>query len=325
MLISLRVDKKKTSLHIATGAQMEFHQLTYFLAAAHTQNFRKAAELCLVTQPALSRQIAALEKELGIPLFRRVKQRVELTPAGQTFVEYAKNALEVVQQGEQELARWQQGLSGTVLIGCNQSLAAAFLPPLLAAFRQHYPDIQLKVRVDHSDEVITLVEQGTVDLGFIYDPAIRSTMVGIKELFRQPLHLLVSSSHPLVDIDTQERTLQRILAEPLLLLGEAARLRKVLERIFLQRGLTVKPVIEIESVEGLKELVKQGCGVTLAPPALLWPPRMSDGLALLPIADVTESFIFALVYRRVGSLTVPARQFMNIVVEMASEGLVNSL
>ena len=75
---------------------MEFHQLTYFLAAAHTQNFRKAAELCLVTQPALSRQIAALEKELGIPLFRRVKQRVELTPAGQTFVEYAKNALEMV-------------------------------------------------------------------------------------------------------------------------------------------------------------------------------------------------------------------------------------
>jgi DNA-binding transcriptional LysR family regulator len=96
-------------------------------------------------------------------------------------------------------------------------------------------------------------------------------------------------------------------------------LRKVLERIFLQRGLTVKPVIEIESVEGLKELVKQGCGVTLAPPALLWPPRMSDGLALLPIADVTETFIFALVYRRVGSLTVPARQFMNIVVEMASQ------
>jgi hypothetical protein len=58
---------------------------------------------------------------------------------------------------------------------------------------------------------------------------------------------------------------------------------------------------------------------------MLWPPRMSDGLALLHIADVTETFIFALVYRRVGSLTVPARQFVNIAVEMASEGLVNAL
>ncbi len=92
---------------------MEFRQLSYFLAAASTQNFRQAAELSLVTQPALSRQIAALEKELGTPLFKRIKQHVELTPAGQAFVEYAKETLEILQQGEQEMARWQQGLSGT--------------------------------------------------------------------------------------------------------------------------------------------------------------------------------------------------------------------
>ncbi len=297
---------------------MELRQLTYFLAAAQTQNFRKAAELCLVTQPALSRQIAALEKELGMTLFKRVKQRVELTPAGQTFVEYAQDALEVLQRGEQELVRWQQGLSGSVLIGCNPSLSAAFLPSMLASFHQRYPNIRLKVRVHHSDEVIALVEQGAVDLGFIFDPTIRSTMVAIKELFHQPLRLLVPSHHPLMQADIQECTLERILAEPLLLLGEAAQLRKVLERMFLQRGLCVKPVIEIESIEGLKELVKQGCGVTLVPPALLWTPQMSDGLALLPIADVTETFMFALVYRRVGSLTVPARQFMKTVIETTS-------
>jgi DNA-binding transcriptional LysR family regulator len=297
---------------------MEFRQLTYFLAAAHTQNFRKAAEMCLVTQPALSRQIGALEKELGIELFRRVKQHVELTSAGQTFVTYAQNALEVLQQGEQELARWQQGQQGTVLIGCNQSLAAAFLPPLLATFRKSHPDIQLKVKVHSSDEVISLVEQGAVDLGFIYDPAVRSTVVMIKELFRQPLHLLTPAHHPLVHLDARERTLERILTESLLVLGETARLRKVLERMFMQRGLSIQAKIEIDSIEGLKELVRQGCGVTLIPPALLWRALLNDGLALLPIADVTETFIFALVYRRVGSLTVPARQFMNMVVEATS-------
>jgi DNA-binding transcriptional LysR family regulator len=292
---------------------MEMRQLTYFLAAAHTQNFRKAAELCLITQPALSRQIAALEKELGITLFKRIKQHVELTPAGQTFVEYAQNALDILQQGEQELARWQQGLSGVVVLGCNHSLAAVFLPTQLAAFRKRYPNIYLKVKVHPSDEVIRLVEQGAVDLGFIYDPAVRSEMVVVKELFRQPLHLLVSTQHPLTRIDPQARTLERILAEPLLLLGQTARLRKVLDRIFLQRGLAVHPVIETDSVEGLKELVKQGCGVTLAPPALLWIPQESNGLALLPIANVTETFIFALVYRRAGALTVPARQFINTI------------
>jgi DNA-binding transcriptional LysR family regulator len=292
---------------------MEMRQLTYFLAAAHTQNFRKAAELCLITQPALSRQIAALEKELGITLFQRIKQHVELTSAGHMFVEYAQNALDTLKQGEQELARWQQGLGGTVVIGCNYSLSAAFLPAQLATFRKRYPNISLRVKVHPSDEVIRLVEQGAVDLGFIYDPAVRSELVVVKELFRQPLRLLTSPQHPLAHIAPQGRTLERILAEPLLLLGETARLRKVLERIFLQRGLTVHPVIETDSVEGLKALVKQGCGVTLAPPALLWIPQESNELELLPIADVTETFIFALVYRRTSALAVPARQFINTI------------
>src|SRR5437660_7984284 len=153
---------------------MEFRQLTYFLAAAHTQNFRKAAELCLVTQPALSRQIAALEKELGMALFKRIKQHVALTDAGQAFVAYAKQALEVLQRGEQEMARWQEGLSGTMLIGCNPSLASAFLPRLIAIFRKQYPDIHLKVQINHSDEVIAQIERGEVELGCIYDPVVRS-------------------------------------------------------------------------------------------------------------------------------------------------------
>src|ERR1700676_3078697 len=224
---------------------MEIRQLTYFLAAAQTQNFRKAADLSLVTQPALSRQIAALEKELGIELFKRVKQHVQLTPAGQAFVVYARSALETLQQGEQEMARWQQGMSGTVVIGCNASLSAVFLPPLLASFRRHYPAIHLTVNVHHSDEIIALVERGEVDLGFIYNPTVRSDVVVIKELFRQPLYLLAPLDHPLAQIASHARTLERIIAEPLVLLGKDAQLRRVLERLFLQRGLLVQPVIEI--------------------------------------------------------------------------------
>jgi len=98
---------------------MELRQLNYFLAAAHTQNFRRAAELCFVTQPALSRQIPLLEKEFGIALFKREKQHVRLTPAGHALTEYAKQATELLQQGQQELVRWQQGQSGILHIGCN--------------------------------------------------------------------------------------------------------------------------------------------------------------------------------------------------------------
>src|SRR5581483_929745 len=95
---------------------MEFHQLTYFLAAAQTQNFRKAAELCLVAQSALSRQIAALEAELGVELFRRNKKRVMLTPEGEEFASYVRSALEQLQQGQQMLGDLRAGERGTVEI-----------------------------------------------------------------------------------------------------------------------------------------------------------------------------------------------------------------
>lgn len=296
---------------------MELRQLTCFLTAAQTQNFRKAAELCLIAQPALSRQIAALEAELGVALFARIKQRVVLTDAGREFALYAREALDRLQQGQQEMSKFQTGQSGTVLLGSNQSLATAFLPRMFATFHQRYPQILVHVRGANSNEVIALVERGEVDLGFVFDPAERSEMVTVKELFRRPLNLLISTQHPLALAPASELTLERILREPVFLLGQTLRLRQVLERIFTQRGLSVQPVVEIDSIEGLKELVRQGGGVTITLPAL----HLSNGenLILRPIADLPEEFIFALVYRRLGALSPSARKFIEVAGETIAQ------
>lgn len=292
---------------------MEFYQLTYFLAAAQTQNFRKAAELCIVAQSALSRQIAALEDELEITLFTRYKKRVTLTTAGQEFALYVRNAMEQLQEGQLFLAELQAGQRGTICIGCIESLTTAFLPALFASFHQQYPHIRLKVRVNHTDELVTAVEQGEVELGLILDPRLQSELLIIKELFRQPLHLLVSAQHPLAQRKVSAVTLEQIITEPLLLLEETSRMGQITKRIFAQRGLPIQPLIEIESVEGLKEMVRQGIGVTLTLPALIRPSQIGHDLVLLPITSLTEEFVFALVYRRVGSISRAAREFINTI------------
>lgn len=296
---------------------MEFHQLTYFLAAAQTQNFRKAAELSLVAQSALSRQIAALEDELGVELFTRKKKRVTLTTAGQEFALYVRNALEQLQEGQQFLAELQAGQRGTIRIGCIESLASAFLPALFASFHQQYPNIRLKVRVNHTDELIRLVEQGEVELGLILDPGLQSELLVVKELFRQPLHLLVSAQHLLAQMEASAVTLEQIVTEPLLLLDETSRMGQITKRIFARRRLSISPLVEIESVEGLKEMVRQGIGVTLTLPALIRPSQIGNDLALLPIAGLEEEFNFALVYRRVGSISRAAREFINAIAQQA--------
>lgn len=292
---------------------MEFRQLTYFLAAAQTQNFRKAAELCLVAQSALSRQIAALEDELEVELFARHKKRVTLTPAGEEFARYVRNALEQLQEGQQWLSELRAGQRGLVRIGCIESLATAVLPDLFATFHQSYPQIRLKIVVSHTDELITLVEQGEVELGLILDPRLQSELLISKELFRQPLHLLVSAKHPLAQAHALAVTLEHITNEPFLLLDESSRMGQISKRIFAQRGLTVRPLVEVESVEGLKEMVRQGIGVTLTLPALIRPSQIGQDLTLLPLTDLQEEFIFALVYRRVGSISRAAREFIRII------------
>jgi len=292
---------------------MEFHQLTYFLAAAQTQNFRKAAELCLVAQSALSRQIAALEDELEVALFTRNKKRVALTAEGQEFARYVRNAMEQLQEGQLWLTGLQAGQRGTIRLGCIESLATAFLPTFFASFHKHYPQVRLKVHVNHTDELIALVEQGEIELGLVLDPHLQSEVLIIKELFRQPLHLLVSPQHPLAQMNVPALTLEHIMNEPLLLLDQTSRMGQITQRIFAQRGLPIHPLVEIESVEGLKEMVRQGVGVTLTLPALIRPSQIGQDLVLLPITDVPEAFIFALVYRRVGSISRAAREFINAI------------
>lgn len=294
---------------------MELRQLTYFLTAVQTRSFRKAAEICLVAQPALSRQIAALEEELGVSLFTRAKQRITVTAAGNEFAIYARNVLEQLQQGQQAMVNRQEGIEGTITLGCVEPLATAFLPVMFQSFHQRYPRVRFDVRVLRTDDIMTLIEHEEVDLGLIFDPTVRPEVLVFKELFRQSLHVLMPAQHPLAQKSHLSLTLEEVLAEPFLLLRQTARLRRIIDRILLQRGMAVQPIVEIDSLEGLKELVKQGSGITFILPALLGLDPGANNVAVVPLADVTEQFIFALVYRRFGSISKPARQFMNVVTQ----------
>jgi DNA-binding transcriptional LysR family regulator len=294
---------------------MELRQLTYFLTAAQTQNFRKAAEICLVAQPALSRQIAALEAEIGVQLFRRVKQRVVLTTEGQEFATYVRAALDQLQQGQQAMARLQDGEHGTIYIGSIEPLTTAFLPNIFPIFHEHYPHIQLKVRVNRTDNLLKLIEQGELDLGLIFNPNVRPEILVVQELFRQPLQVMVSIDHPLAQSKVKAVTLAQLLHESIFLLGETSRLRRVIERAFMSQGYTLQPIVEIESVAGLKEMVRHGKGITFMLSALLYPREIDREVVLIPIEDITEEFVFALVYHRFRHISQPARHFINTIMD----------
>jgi DNA-binding transcriptional LysR family regulator len=286
---------------------MEFRQLTYFLAAAQTQNFRKAAEICYVAQSALSRQIAALEEELGVELFRRVDRRVVLTGAGQEFAVYARNALDELQKGQQAAHELAAGQRGTILLGCIEALAVTFLPPIFAEFHARFPHVRLKVRVGGADDLMRQIEGGELDFGLIFDPTLHSELLVIHELFRQPVLCAIAPQHPLAQELDQPLTFAQVIEHPLIVLGEGFSMRRITQAIFQKHGQQLQPLVEIDSVEGMKELVKKGIGICLTPAALLRPEQIGRELIVRPVADLPEQYGFALVYRRIGSTSAVAR------------------
>jgi len=136
---------------------MELRHLRYFVAVAKAGNFTRAAATLGIQQPPLSQQIHALERELGLSLFRRHPRGMALTNAGRQFQVEATRMLQGMEAMSQRMARVAQGQEGTLAIGFTSSAAAhRFMPELLRAFRRLHPQVELQLREENAKRVYHL-------------------------------------------------------------------------------------------------------------------------------------------------------------------------
>jgi DNA-binding transcriptional LysR family regulator len=146
---------------------MELRQLSYFVAVAEELHFGRAAAKVHIAQPALSNQVLALEKELGVQLFIRTTRRVELTRAGAAFYERSVRILSEVDLST-EIARSVAGKTARrIAIGTVYPATIGVLPSFLARIARKYPDIRLHIESGTTDDIIRHIEAGRINLGFI--------------------------------------------------------------------------------------------------------------------------------------------------------------
>ncbi len=147
---------------------MELRHLRYFIAVADELSFSRAAERLRIAQPPLSQQIQALETELGVKLFDRKKRPLQLTLAGQAFVEEARTMLAQLEQAVSKTQRIHQGNLGHLTVSFSSSLANGMLPDILRSFRQHYPEIELILREENSAFQLQRLREYKTDAIFVY-------------------------------------------------------------------------------------------------------------------------------------------------------------
>lgn len=149
---------------------MEIRILKYFLTVAREQNITRAAETLHITQPTLSRQIAALEAELGTPLFERNNKKITLTKEGILLKRRALEILELEEKTVEELQSCRELVEGSITIGCGEYEAVESLAEICASFRAKYPKVQIRLHTATADVIRNRMTQGLVDIGLFMEP-----------------------------------------------------------------------------------------------------------------------------------------------------------
>ncbi len=146
---------------------MELRHLRYFLAVAEELHFGKAAERLLIAQPPLSRQIQDLEAELGVKLFTRIRKRIALTSAGETFRQHVMKTMESMDIAIQATQQADRGEDGVLQVGFPGSASYSFLPMSIRSFRRKYPGVEIVLHEMRSSEQIDALVKGTLDVGIV--------------------------------------------------------------------------------------------------------------------------------------------------------------
>lgn len=244
---------------------MELRHLRYYLAVAEELHFGRAAARLHMAQPPLSQQIKQLEAEIGVQLLTRSTRRVELTPAGERFLERARAILADVDEAGDEAQRVAAGEVGRVSLGLIGSATYELLPTIVPALREQCPDLELDL---HGEMLTPAQEEGLRDGSLdicILRPPVRDPDLRVRILRREALLVALPATHPLAQRDTIR--LADLRDEPFI--TYPSRHRSVVhDSIFdacRRAGFAPRVVQEVQETSTLVVFVAAGLGVALVP------------------------------------------------------------
>jgi DNA-binding transcriptional LysR family regulator len=239
-------------------AELEKFSLKVFRTVAEHLSFRKAAELLLLTQPAVSLQIKALEGDLGVRLFDRAAGKVSLTQQGAILLRHAQKLARIALEAAQELSANEVQLSGMFAIGVSTTIAQYVLPRFLAVFLAEHPRLQLSVHSANTDTIVRRLLDGKVSIGLIAGPA-RQRGIRTEPFMEDELVLIAPR-----DFEFGQVSHGQLTASTLLLREPGSGSRRVVEAALRKAHLKLssfKNVIELDSTEAIKSAAEAGLGL----------------------------------------------------------------
>lgn len=289
---------------------MEFRQLQYAIQIAAERNFSRAADKLHIAQPSLSQQLSKLEKELGVLLFKRSTNSVELTYAGSVFVEKAQQIIDMADQLRREMEDIADMRKGRLVVGSLPMTGTHVLPYVLPAFREAYPDIEIVLVEESTRNLEQLTASGGTDVSLLTLP-LEEQSLAYQPLVDEELWLAVPPDSVLARGDRRVPVPIASLADqPFVLLKKGQGFRAIAHDLCRKAGFEPRVVFESGNINTVQSLVAAGMGIAFVPAMM----RQDDWQGRAPVYLTLEgrpTRTLVIAYRKGRYLSNAAEAFIS--------------
>jgi DNA-binding transcriptional LysR family regulator len=234
------------------------YQLKFFHSVARHLSYSKAGKELNLSQPAVSRQIASLEKSLGLDLFSQRGRQVVLTDAGRSLYDYADRIMGLAQQASRAMAQYHDLERGEIRLGVSPVVGCYLLPPILKEFYARFPNIKVSLQVDNDLQLTRGIEEGELDLALELGP-IESNNIHMERYTPDDLVLVCPPSGEFLSMKAL------FMKYPLITREKCAITQAAIEKHLSGYDITPQFLMEISDTEVIKRLVMSGIGMAFLP------------------------------------------------------------
>jgi DNA-binding transcriptional LysR family regulator len=295
---------------------VNFHTLEIFYVVAQRSSMTAAASEVNLTQPAVSLQIRALERELGLPLFERGGSKLRLTQAGEALYRCAMSVLHSRDEALRSIAELGAVSKGKLILGANTTGGMYVLPRIVRAFKERHPETEIIFQIDSTERLYESALQNVLDMALVGGPT-QDKRLGVDPVCEDHVVLIVSPSHLFAHRNVV--SLKDLKSEPFILPQQGSRTRQLVERKLKALGVTPRVVMQLAGTEPVKKAVEANLGIGFVSGYAVEREVSLRVLKMIPVERLDLHRQFELIYRKQKYFSPVAQRFREFALAWATK------
>lgn len=288
---------------------MDMDQIKIFCDLAETRSFSKAASRNLISQSAVSQQIKNIEQQFKLQLIDRTCRPLALTQAGEIFHQGCKDIYSRYEEFRNRLADFTHQITGSVTIAGIPSIVLYLLQPYVRYYLQQHPNVRLYVEAMRANQAVETVLADRADIGMVACPK-PDRRLAILPFYRERLILVMHPRHPLAA--KKKVPITALQLQPFIHFEKDQSTRKLIDKILKDYGVTIKPIMELDSIETMKRGIEANVGLSVLPEIAVSQELKSGTLVARPFAEEEFHRAVGAIFRKGKVFSEPARRFLEL-------------